>query len=255
MIQEPSDRLPRSAWLRAARQTAIVIGCSIVVSVVVTIAILDTVSHGIDGAGLAVSIVMPIIIGTPVMFYLAVGRQRLKLANAQLAQLASIDWLTDCLNRRAFTREVTRQLAGTAPSQAGALLILDADHFKAINDRFGHERGDEALQLIAQAIKGAVRPGDLVGRLGGEEFAVFLPRTEAGMATQLAERICAAIVGQVFAPGGRVHPLSASLGGAVFRGAASFADLFRIADERLYSVKQTRRGRADLVALNGARAA
>lgn len=251
MGPELSNRLPRSAWTAALRLTVVVIGCAIAVSTIVSTIILDVFSNGINEIGLMVSIVMPVIIGTPVMFYLAVGRQRLKFANAQLAKLASTDWLTDCLNRRAFSQEVTKRLneAKAGTRLEGALLVIDADHFKAINDRFGHERGDEALQLIAGAIKGAVREGDLVSRIGGEEFGVFLDCVTADAAAAIADGIRAAIAGQVFAPAGQVHPLSVSIGGVSFGGEASLSDLFRVADARLYDVKDAQRGRVNLVAL------
>ena len=253
MGPELSSRLPKSAWLAALRLTAIVICCVIVVSVIVSAVILNVLSDGMNQTGLIVSIVMPIIIGTPVMFYLAVGRQRLKFANAQLAKLAATDWLTDCLNRRAFSQQVAKRLneAKAGPGPEGALLVIDADHFKAINDRFGHERGDEALQLIAGAIKGAVRDGDLVSRIGGEEFGVFLDRVTSETAASIADAIRAAIAGQVFAPAGQVHPLSVSIGGVSFRGEASLSDLFRVADARLYDVKDSQRGRVNLVTLPG----
>jgi diguanylate cyclase (GGDEF)-like protein len=198
-----------------------------------------------------VSIVMPLILGTPVMFYLALGRQRLKQANAELARLASTDWLTDCLNRRAFTQDVDKRLrwsGGAGLRAEGALLMIDADHFKTINDRFGHERGDEALQLIARAIRGAVREGDLVGRMGGEEFGVFLENADAATVAAIAEGIRAAITAQVFAPRGQVHPLSVSIGGATFAGPAALSELFRLADARLYDVKGEQRGKVKLAA-------
>jgi diguanylate cyclase (GGDEF)-like protein len=250
MGPELNDRLPRQAWIAAARLTAVVIGCATLVSLVVSTIILGVLSDGIDAVGIFVSILMPTIIGTPVMFYLAVGRQRLKHANAQLAKLASTDWLTDCLNRRAFAREVEKRLGvpDAAVPCRGALLIIDADHFKTVNDRFGHDRGDEALQLIARAIKGAVREDDLVSRMGGEEFGVFLAAADAATAANVAESICAAIVAQAFAPGGKIHPPSASIGGATFTGQASLSDLFQLADAQLYEVKRVQRGRASLVA-------
>jgi diguanylate cyclase len=250
MGPELNNRLPRCAWVAALWLTVIVIGCAIPVSVLVTAVILGAFSDGFTPLSLLVSIVMPIIIGTPVMFYLAVNRQRLKHANAQLARLASTDWLTDCLNHRAFAREVEMHLGATGAksSQQGALLIIDADHFKNVNDRFGHEHGDEALQLIARAIKGAVSDHGFVSRLGGEEFGVFLAGADAVTTAKIAEKICAAIIAQAFAPGGKIHPLSASVGGALFTGETSFPDLFRLADAELYKVKRTQRGRVNLIA-------
>lgn len=251
MALEPSNRLPASAWIAAARLTVIVISCATVVSVILSTIILDLASNGINEVGLMVSIVMPLLLGTPIMFYLAVGRQRLKQANAELARLASTDWLTDCLNRRAFTQGVEQRLGAidrAGSRTEGALLMIDADHFKTVNDRFGHERGDEALQLIAEAIRGAVREGDLVGRVGGEEFGVFLENADAPTAAGIADGIRAAITAQVFAPGAQVHPLSVSIGGATFAGAVNLSELFRLADARLYDVKGDQRGRVKLAA-------
>jgi len=191
MALTPSLDLPRSAWLAVARWTGLVTLGSVIISALASTALLGVLAQGINGPGLAASIIMPILLGGPTMFYLSLGRQKLKHANAQLQVLASTDWLTGCLNRRAFTDQVTAALASTGGAMPphGALLIIDADHFKTINDRYGHERGDEALQLIAAAIKRASRSGDIVGRLGGEEFGVFLARADAIETDAVAEHI------------------------------------------------------------------
>jgi diguanylate cyclase (GGDEF)-like protein len=100
--------------------------------------------------------------------------------------------------------------------------------------------------MMAAAIKAAVRADDLVGRLGGEEFGVFLRGVDVETAAVIAERVRGAIEGLVVAPEGQLHPLSVSVGGVQFKGEAEFSDLFRIADQRLYGVKHTGRGRVDL---------
>lgn len=248
MLPEPTDKLPRSAWHAAIRFTVVLIALAIVLSVIVTAIIRYTASGGMTTGEYVIAVVMPIIIGTPGLFLISLGRQRLKHANAQLARLASIDTLTDCLNRRAFTHEVEARLGIADARREGALLMIDADHFKLVNDRFGHERGDEALQLIAAAIRRAVRAGDLVGRMGGEEFSVFLGHADIATATAIAEGIRTAITAQVFAPGGQVHPLSVSIGGATFTGAANLSELYRLADARLYDVKGEQRGHVKLAA-------
>src|SRR5690606_27358019 len=112
---------------------------------------------------------------------------------------ASTDWLTTCLNRRAFTHLVSDHLEET---EVGAFLVIDADHFKFINDHFGHDRGDEALQLMADTIMASVREGDIVGRIGGEEFGVFLPDAGPETARQFGERIRRAVADAPFAPEG-----------------------------------------------------
>ncbi|MDR3474480.1 MAG: GGDEF domain-containing protein [Devosia sp.] len=242
-------RLPPAAWASAIRWTAIVTAVSVMVSLGATEVILDTLSHGVSVPGYVAAIAMPILLGGPTMLYLTVNQQRLKHLNQQLHLLASTDWLTSCLNHRAFTSQVSARLkppADSAAAPTGALLIIDADHFKAINDRFGHERGDEALQMMAAAMQASVRAGDLVGRLGGEEFGVFLQGADNTTAAIVAERIRQSISALAFAPGGSPHPLSVSVGGVMFGGAVGFSELFRIADERLYRVKHSGRNRVDL---------
>jgi diguanylate cyclase (GGDEF)-like protein len=125
--------------------------------------------------------------------------------------------------------------------------MIDADNFKAINDLFGHDAGDEALTIIARSIRAVLRAGDLVGRMGGEEFGVFLPGADQQSAHAVAERIRRSVNLAVFAPDGRQRSLSVSVGGVVFTGQAAFSDLFRIADQRLYGAKQTGRNRVTIV--------
>jgi diguanylate cyclase len=239
--------LPAAAWMTVFRWTGIVTAISVVISVGATELILDTLSQGVGLAGYVVAVVMPIVLGGPVVFYLTLNQQKLKYLNSQLHLLASTDWLTSCLNRRAFTSQVVAQLKPGHPADApqGALLVIDADHFKAVNDRFGHECGDEALQMMAAAIQAAVRSGDLVGRMGGEEFGVFLPGADKYTAALVAERIRHAVAALVFMPEGEPQSLSVSVGGVMFRGDVGFSQLFRIADERLYGIKHNGRNRVD----------
>jgi diguanylate cyclase (GGDEF)-like protein len=154
--------------------------------------------------------------------------------------LASTDWLTACLNRRAFTHQVIDHLGDAS---AGAFLVIDADHFKVINDHYGHDRGDEVLQLMATTIKANLREGDLVGRIGGEEFGVFLKGANHQTAQLVAERIRRAVEKATFIPDGAAHPLSVSVGGAFYDQPISFSELFRVADQTLYGAKQSGRNR------------
>jgi len=158
-------KLPRSGWVRVWQRTGIVIGISSLLSLGVSEAIMLVLSQGLDLAGSIASMVLPVILGGPAMFYMQLRSAQLAEANRKLEALAATDWLTDCLNRRAFTTRVDAAL-GDLRTDGNALLVIDADYFKTINDRFGHHRGDEVLQLIAEAIRANVRDGDLVGRLG-----------------------------------------------------------------------------------------
>ncbi|KQX40558.1 hypothetical protein ASD04_07545 [Devosia sp. Root436] len=240
--------LPKRAWLRIYRVTGAITLISVALSVIFTNMIMEIFSAGVNVQGLVVSIVMPLALGGPMTWFLVLRHEQLRHANDQLEHMASTDWLTACLNRGAFTGAVSRHLDRRAPTErGGALLIVDADDFKSVNDRFGHEAGDDALQLIASAIRQAVRSTDLVGRLGGEEFGVFLTDSDTATADHVAERIRRSVSAIAFAPGGSPCPLSVSIGGATFATHAPFGDLYRLADQHLYEAKNTGRDRVAMM--------
>jgi diguanylate cyclase (GGDEF)-like protein/PAS domain S-box-containing protein len=165
----------------------------------------------------------------------------------ELETKATIDELTSCLNRAA-TLELLEQLtASPAPGSGTALVFLDLDRFKIVNDRFGHAAGDRVLVEAAARLRGAVRDGDHVGRLGGDEFLLICPRVQsAEQAVMIAERIKRAITGTVDVDGGVVE-LGASLG-VVFATEPIDADtLVAQADEAMYESKRT--GREDVSVL------
>lgn len=162
-------------------------------------------------------------------------------AHAQLTEKARHDDMTGLLNRESFFSA----LKGTRRrTDAGVLLIVDADHFKYINDTHGHAQGDVALLMIAEAIRGGVRAGDIVGRIGGEEFAAFLCGATRDEALIVAERIRLGVEGLRFSPGeGKYLPLSVSIGAAQLHPHLSWAQLMREADSRLYEAKARGRNR------------
>jgi diguanylate cyclase len=201
-------------------------------------------SHGLPAA-----IALSIALAGPILLFLALKLRELAIANQRLGVVASTDSLTACLNRGSFSEKVDEQLAsvGNAAKRIkGALLIIDADHFKAINDTYGHEEGDEALRIIAAQIRGQVRKGDLVGRIGGEEFGVFLPGASQENAVGVAERIRRSISEIAFRPRGVKHALTVSVGGVSFEDQLGFVELYRIADRRLYQAKNGGRNRIEL---------
>lgn len=236
--------LPKQAWLWIFRKTLLVTGLSVVVSVMATSVFMATFSAGVNMAGLMVSIAMPLIIGGPMILTFSIGTERMRHANKQLARLASIDSLTGVLNRRAFTAAVERQCA--APHVRGVLLVVDADYFKSVNDRFGHDQGDEALALIGQALNATIGQRGTVGRMGGEEFGVYLPNAGLATAQGVADDLRKAIADIAFAPEGEPCPLSISIGGAPHEKPICFRDLYREADTRLYRAKQDGRDRVAL---------
>lgn len=237
------------SWFRLARWTVLgTLGCMAVSLAFNTVAFLGH-SPEATRQGLISAAIIPVILAGPLFFYLTLKLRELAIVNHKLAVVASTDSLTACLNRGAFSARVDERLlrAGERkPQGAGALLIIDADHFKTVNDRFGHGQGDEALRIISSAIRASVRAGDLVGRLGGEEFGVFLPGASEENAADVAERIRRVIVEASFMPEGTRCPLSVSVGGAVYDSRIDFSELFRTADQRLYVAKAAGRNRVQL---------
>ncbi len=192
------------------------------------------------------NLLIPLILAPPLLYFLLSKLRELAIAHNELMVVSTTDSLTNCYNRRAFTAIVDRcieKMMREHERVEGALLVIDVDHFKAVNDRFGHETGDQALQLIADTIRGSLRDNDAVGRIGGEEFSVYLPGVNQYQAEIMAERIRSAVNLASFAPGGKKYPLSISIGGAAFDRESSFSDLYRVADSRLYDAKNTGRNR------------
>ncbi len=168
------------------------------------------------------------------------SQQQLHQLNLELAEQTLTDALTGLKNRRAFDRVLADECARATRVQSGlALLMVDVDHFKAYNDQYGHQAGDQALQAVATALKGQARAYDLVARYGGEEFAVVLPDTHAADMRAAAERMRLAVQALT----GLHRPVTISLGAALAQPGASPAALVERADQALYQAKQGGRNR------------
>jgi diguanylate cyclase (GGDEF)-like protein/PAS domain S-box-containing protein len=158
----------------------------------------------------------------------------------ELERLSRIDALTGLMNRRAFEQEFTRQLGRAARTgRTGTLLYVDLDNFKAINDNFGHERGDEALQEVARTLLSMSRSYDLVARMGGDEFVVWLDETDRAGAEARARDVLDALHGLKRFSGPALPPLGASIGIApsVSADAADFRIILGRADRAMYDAK------------------
>lgn len=166
-------------------------------------------------------------------------------------ELAITDPLTRLHNRRYLSTQLSSLLTDeVARGVAVSLLVLDIDHFKVINDTYGHDAGDDVLRECAERLRGAVRGIDIVARFGGEEFVVVMPDTESFAAQRVAERIREAIESIPFAArGGAAIRATVSIGVATGSGEAIDADgLFRRADAALYQAKKAGRNRVALAA-------
>ena len=169
------------------------------------------------------------------------SREEVRRQNEELKLLATRDPLTGCLNRRAFFAELETQWAASDRyGQPMSCLLVDIDHFKSINDTYGHGVGDQVLQLVSDTLKISVRKSDSVCRYGGEEFCILLPHISIDEAEQAAERLREAIAERQC---GEVR-VTASLGAtALGLGATDPRDLLEQADKCLYAAKRSGRNR------------
>jgi len=169
---------------------------------------------------------------------LETANQELVAMNALLSQAAITDGLTGLRNHRAF-QESLMNLVQMAEryGQPLSLIMLDIDHFKQFNDRFGHPAGDELLRQVASVLRQSARAYDVIARYGGEEFAILLPNTDLQEAIRVAERLRQ----QIAAIQNRHMPITASFGVASYRHGSAPATLLYEADNALYEAK--RRGR------------
>ena len=171
-------------------------------------------------------------------------------ARRELQRFASTDALTTLPNRRSFIEALGRSIARAEadPERDLSLAIFDIDHFKRINDRFGHPAGDEVIREVATRALSALRKRDLVGRIGGEEFAVILPRADIETARIACERMREAIAGAPVVHGNSIIPFTASIGIAEFEPGDDIDHLMARADAALYDAKTGGRNQVRLAA-------
>jgi diguanylate cyclase (GGDEF)-like protein len=228
---------------------------SVAASLSIVSVLVPALGGAVDGMALLMSTVCPLAIAWPASAFTFWQSDRLKRAHAELAtahaelaethrtlsEKASRDQMTGLLNRESFFAALE---GARRKTDRGALLIIDADHFKKINDGFGHLVGDEALLAIAVAISRGVRSRDTVARIGGEEFAAFLEGAAHEEAALVAERVRREVEAIHFETphGGRVA-LTVSIGGTLCLPEATLSDLLRAADHRLYAAKRAGRNR------------
>ncbi len=157
--------------------------------------------------------------------------------------------LTGCFNRRAFYELFPREVERARRlGQGVAVVFLDIDHFKRINDRYGHETGDHVLQLLSARLRGIIRETDLLFRWGGEEFVILMPHTGPGEAPALAERIRAAVAERPFAATASHSAVAVTVSVGVAGTAAWPADpdaLLARADAACYRAKEGGRNRVE----------
>lgn len=187
-------------------------------------------------------------VGAPLIsFFLAVTMFQVRLQR-RLWRLSRRDSLTDLSNRQTFFDQTDRRRKQGTP---GVLLMLDADRFKNINDTYGHRTGDDCLKVIAYVLRRNLRDGDVVGRLGGEEFAIYLQNATLEQAKAICRRLTMPI--PFISECGAHLTVTLSIGAVVTCPEASLDDMFVSADKALYRAKEN--GRAQMVVWEGHSAA
>lgn len=166
----------------------------------------------------------------------------------ELAKRAAHDSLTGMLNRGSFMSEFERSLSrARRGGDALGVAMFDLDHFKRLNDSHGHQAGDEVLREVTASIRGCIRQPDILGRYGGEEFALVMPETDAEVAMRVAERVRTAVQARGVQWQGRRLSITISGGVAAFPGHGDSADaLIAAADAALYAAKRAGRNRVAL---------
>ena len=185
--------------------------------------------------------------------HLAGASERIQVLERSLDNVrrdAATDGLTGLMNRRAFDGALRRHAGAAMNSGAPlCLLMVDIDHFKKVNDTWGHPIGDQVLRLVAGMLKAALRPDDVVARYGGEEFAAILPATAPEDARVAAERLRRACEGKqvvIRTSGKTIGGVTLSVGGACYEPGESLANWIERADGALYAAKQGGRNRVEL---------
>ncbi|GEM47267.1 hypothetical protein DC3_29020 [Deinococcus cellulosilyticus NBRC 106333 = KACC 11606] len=173
------------------------------------------------------------------------SRKRLQQALKSSQQLASTDALTGCLNRRGMMRHLKQHFA--PQTLQGALLMLDLDHFKKINDQHGHPFGDLVLKTMVQRIEMLIRTGDVVVRYGGEEFLCILPDASLDDACTLAERLRQMVACAPVVEDGHSQWVTVSIGVTVFDAQEELQTAIERADQAMYQAKGSGRNRVKVL--------
>jgi diguanylate cyclase (GGDEF)-like protein len=190
---------------------------------------------------------IPAVVRMRVRNHLALRRvtNELHRLNAELLRLARTDALTGVSNRRHFFEQIGEEMSRMRRYRhQAAVFMLDLDHFKRLNDGYGHDVGDRALVETAAAVRGTLRVHDLFGRLGGEEFAGFLPETELSHAVTVCERLRELIAAIRLPTAGETAQVTASIGVAAIDAQNETVEIaLRRADQAMYAAKQSGRNR------------
>lgn len=248
LLALPMLRIAAAVWRRrdGIERSMILVGATMALTSVALLAraghaLLEPAAYANPVAGNAPALVLLFILASQTGCGFAFILANVERAGRHLENLATQDRLTGCVNRAAAEAMINHALhRGRRELNPLALLALDIDHFKRINDGHGHPVGDEVLRRLAAEVRSRLRASDIFARMGGEEFAIMLPATPAAGARLLAEKLRRAVEAMAISgAGGAPVPVSVSIGVAVVEQveAMGFDELYARADRALYQAK------------------
>lgn len=248
--------------MRKNRKITVITALSLIMSVLLTAALSLVIDGELTLKPLAIAAVCALFIAAPIAQFVLTQSEKLEQAHAELMaahrQLALLhkelenahqameykaehDDMTGLVNRAAFLAGLDHMLRG---SDRGFVLMIDADRFKRINDTRGHDTGDRVLVAIAEALRAVIRKGDICARIGGEEFAIYLPGSSYQEAYECGERLRRSVASkQIKISTGETIGTTVSIGAAPIEAGQSIDDLMRAADRLLYRAKNEGRNR------------
>jgi diguanylate cyclase (GGDEF)-like protein len=245
-------------WLlrhRGFQGVAAITLVSVALSVIVSCLLVKALGFGplVMMRTIIIATAVPIVVAPLSLMPLVHVVGKLHEARTQLTNLASTDTLTDVATRRAFFERASSEWAqGSRYQYPISVVMLDIDHFKSINDDFGHAFGDTVLQKVAMAIRDDLRQPDLLGRYGGEEFVILLPMTDVESARVVTERTLEAVRHlRIDSPDGHRVKMTASAGiASCLPVTAPLHDMIALADRALYAAKAAGRDRVVIDSLD-----
>jgi diguanylate cyclase (GGDEF)-like protein len=222
------------AWLAGGGAAALGLGVAGALAV-------TTVSSTLSAAGsAALAGAVALTVALPLLYICSRMARRVAFLRKEVQRLGQRDGLTACLNEPTFSALVDtyadRRAAGDGSSR-GTVLLIHIDDLPVVNERFGYSWGNEALARVAAAIRETVRQGDIVGRVSGNQFGVFLPGADEENAKSVADRIYESVTGLDFFPSGVRYPLSIRAGAVILADRAKFDDLLKTAVSTLEMTK------------------
>ncbi len=233
----------------AVRRSVLILIFTTLVSVIVVGITVHAQPESVQRQALITSFILPLLIAPPSLFYTSrQGLQNHRLM-LEVTRLAHTDEMTGLANRRSFIREADEQLVDAGLEDKNlCLFIIDIDHFKAVNDKYGHSAGDETLIHVTTQMRAAIPEGTLIARLGGEEFAILMPFGSLADIQAQAEALRSVVADSPCVIEGHKISVTISVGAGIAGPDDTISSLLSRADCALYAAKNEGRNRFSIAA-------